>query len=146
MEATVLRKKQTLVSAYMFALAGKDKFLVYQDDCNFNILDTNNGDIIEVERIENTPRGLKGYGVTWKSRTGNFYEFTGTIVNIDYDRKFAIAQCEHGDIFLHVREFEDYNETSPTFEMLTRGSSVSGYYRQTQKGLRGYKVRASAEL
>jgi cold shock CspA family protein len=144
MDAVVISVKPTAGGGYLLALIGRDKVLCHQDHCDFNVGEAQRGDVVRIGQIEDSPRGLKGRDISFGTRSGTFYEFQGTVMKVDFDRKFAFVtdNADAQDVFVHITDFADYNGDSATFDMLANGQRVSGWWRGTSRGRRGYKVSA----
>lgn len=142
MEAVVIAVKSTDGGGYLLALVGRDKVLCHQEHCDFKVGEAKKGDVVRVGNLEHSPRGLQGRNVSFGARSGTFYEFQGTVVKVNFDGKHAFVtdDADGEDVFVHITDFADYNGESATFDMLANGQRVSGWWRGTSRGRRGYKV------
>jgi len=145
-QASVIFKKSTHAGGYLLCLVGGEKVLCHADDCDFSVVDTIKGDVIEIGQLDPSPRGLRGLQVSWVShlQTEPVFPFEGTVTSIQYEKKFAHAAVDgddaRRDVFCHVTDFLDYAGLSASFDAADRGSRVRGYFRETSKGRRGHQL------
>lgn len=135
-----------VAASYLLARCQQEKILVHQDAAEFIVKECRKGDIVNIHALEDTGRGPKARSATWVSSpvATQLAEFTGVVTTINADKMFAFVKPDEGDIdiFCHVTDFADYQDTSATFNGLSRGDRVRGCWSTTSRGRRGQYVAA----
>lgn len=126
------------------------RIFVHQSECDFEVQDTLPGDVVDIDHIDDTPRGPRGRQVRWVERpvveAPTLNQIEGVVVHVDATRKYAFMRPDSAgivgsnrtpfDIMIHVTGFADYDGMSETFETLSRRDRVRGVVRQTSRGQR----------
>jgi hypothetical protein len=127
-----------------------ERVFIHQQESDFAMGGAQIGDVLEVESIEETARGLRGHNAMWVERPSlaptATEELEGVIVHVDYARKFAFVRPSdkftgtYGrspfDVLAHISGAADYNGESQMFDRLARGVTITGVIRDTARGRR----------
>jgi cold shock CspA family protein len=112
---------------YAHAETDTGRVFIHAADCDFVFGDLQRGDIVEIGRVFDTPKGLRGANVSWVERpaTGDVIEGTVTAVHVPRGMAFMKPDVGGPCVFLHVRDFRDYVEgQSAQFTRLAPGDRV----------------------
>jgi cold shock CspA family protein len=116
------------------------------DGLDFLVSDLQKHDVIEIEQIEQGPRGPRARTAWFVERPTRGRSAEGIVVHVDFVKKFALVRPADKfdgtfgrsglDIMCHVTGAFDYDGDSNTFNRLARGTKVTGHVRDTERGRR----------
>lgn len=120
-------------------------FLSREECDNFSLETSQIGDLLDLERIEDTNRGPRGFGARFLERPEPDHA-TGIVRTIHAERGFAFMTPDDGepDIFLHARSFSDFDgSVSDLLWTLSPGDRVRCLRLPGGRGPRGIKIEAA---
>jgi cold shock CspA family protein len=132
--------------SHLIARCNRETIFVHQTAADFIVNECAKGDIIVIHAMEDTGRGPRARSASWLSRPEGptLVEFAGEVVGVRTDRQFAFVKPDEEtiDVFCHVTDFADYHGASETFNALSRGDRIRGYWFATSRGRRGQQLVA----
>lgn len=139
-------------AGYCHAAVGNDRVMIHQNQADFRMDDVKAGDIVEIDALEDTARGVRATRASWVERPDVSLvpdRVEGRVVTILHDRLIGFLRPDDGsaDVIFHCSGFRDNSrhEVSPTFRSLKRGDRLRGNLRQTQRGPRVEQVTVVAD-
>jgi cold shock CspA family protein len=140
----------TINREFCHAIVDDERIFLHQSECDFLVNEAQVGDLVDIEAIEQGPKGLRGRQVRWLER-GADETVTGTVAHIDHTRKFGFIRPDgaqvvgtnrsDADLMFHISSMGDFDgRHSPTFDSLVRGDALTGVLRNTSRGKRAEQV------